>query len=167
MICSVDGNHRSFFFKKIMWHSQLLPSTWIVYVQKPYLDLRGEGEAPQRWKRVSEAPREWHCRNPLCYLRHPFLLSNTIKADTANWRPTRELLCQGEIQVDESGVSSLLIEKNFGPQTCNTFLFRKHWNCFEALNVISPSQDTKLKTGILIPKIQYHSLKGKIHHIYH
>lgn len=160
------GIIEAFFLKKIMWHSQLLPSRWIVYVQKPYLDLR-EGEAPQLWKRQSEVPREWHCRNPSRYLRHLFLLSNTIKADTAHWRPTTELLCQGEIQVDESGVSSLLTEKNFGPQTCNTFPFRKHWNCFETQNVTSLSQDTKLKTGILILTIQYHSFKGKIQHIYH
>lgn len=79
------GIIEAFFLKKIMWHSQLLPSRWIVYVQKPYLDLR-EGEAPQLWKRQSEVPREWHCRNPSCYLRHLFLLSNTIKADTAHWR---------------------------------------------------------------------------------
>lgn len=120
---------------------------------------------PQPQKRVSEVSREWHCRNPLCYLRHLFLLPNTVKADTANWRWTRELLCQGEMQVDESAVSSPLTERNFGPQTCKPFPYRKHWRGFETQNVASPSQDTKLETGILILIMQYHSLKGKIHHI--
>lgn len=87
--------------------------------------------------------RSAYCRNPLCYIRHPLLLSNTIKADAVilaechrKRGPTRELFhCSPReesrhTQADESTASSTLVKKNFGLQKCNALPFRKHWNYF-------------------------------------
>lgn len=74
----------------------------------------------QPWKRASQVPREWHCRKPPCYLRHPFLLSNTVRADSANWRATRELpgrnpgcwvCCLFSLREKNSGMPHLPLQK--------------------------------------------------------
>lgn len=88
--------------------------------------------------------RSAYHRNPLCYIRHTFLLSNTIKTDTAIlaeccriWGPTGELFhCSPR---EESRhicklvhlVSLLYVHKRtLDFRDSNTLLFRKHWNWF-------------------------------------